>query len=296
MKTLRLSRAWLACLALTLPVAWTDASMAQGRPAATSKGRGATKAPKLDIPALEAQLKSRNPAEMRAALTVAREAGSHAVSLAPLIGQTLRDGLPTDLSIEFIQTLAAIGAESSSGALGALSHHRDPKLRREAARALIKIKGADAVKTLRRCMSDGDAAVREVSASGLGQLGAKQMVPDLFIALDHKVAEAAGAIGQLCDAAQCEQLLGKLGRVSFDVLAPGFDQILFRPTAEVSDDLKIKVVGRIREMGTMEGNRVLKDIQGRWPAKGSKKVKQAIDQAVIATEGAAGPRTEGGAP
>jgi hypothetical protein len=144
-------------------------------------------------------------------------------------------------------------------------------------------------------LSDGDGSVRELAASGLGQLGAHEMVADLFVALDHKVAEAAGAIGQLCDAAQCEQLLGKLTRISFDILGPGFDQILFRPSTELTDELKIKIVGRVREMGTLEANRLLKDVQGRWPAKGSKKVKQAIDQGVIATEGGAGTRTEGGA-
>ncbi|MBI5535922.1 MAG: HEAT repeat domain-containing protein [Deltaproteobacteria bacterium] len=292
MNTLRLSRALLAGLALTLPVAWVDGSMAQGRPATQRK---APKGPKLDVPALEAQLKSRNAGEMRAALAIARPAGPAAAPLAPTLERILRDGLPSDLSIEAMQTLAAIGSETSSGALSTLTHHRDPKLRREAARALIKTRGPEAVKALRRCMSDGDGAVREVAASGLGQLGAKEMVPDLFVALDHKVAEAAGAIGQLCDAAQCEQLLGKLTRISFDILSPGFDQILFRPTSEVSDDLKIKVVGRVREMGTVESNRLLKDVQGRWPAKGSKKVKQAIDQAVIATEGGAGAKPEGGA-
>jgi len=53
----------------------------------------------------------------------------------------------------------------------------------------------------------------------------------------------------------------------------------------MTEDAKIKVIGRIRELGTIESNKFLKDVQKRWPANGSKRVKQSIDQAVIATSG-----------
>jgi hypothetical protein len=75
--------------------------------------------------------------------------------------------------------------------------------------------------------------------------------------------------------------------IPFDVVTGGLDQVLFRPTAEVSDDAKVKIIGRIREQGTIEGNKFLKDVQKRWAAGSSPRVRQAIDQAVMATAGGA---------
>jgi hypothetical protein len=131
--------------------------------------------------------------------------------------------------------------------------------------------------------------VRGVAATGLGTLKAKDAVPDLFVALDHNVAEASASIGSLCEPAQCDQLMGKLGRVPFDVVTSGLDQVLFRPSAEVNDDAKVKVIGRLREVGTQESNKFLREVQKRWPEGWSKRVRQSIDQAVLATAGGAGP-------
>ncbi len=131
-----------------------------------------------------------------------------------------------------------------------------------------------------------------MAATGLGSMKAKDTVGDLFVALDHKVAEAAASIGQLCSGAECDRLAGKLGSVPFDVVTGGLDQMLFRPAADVSDDTKIKVVGRVRELGTAEANRFMRDVQAKWPKTWSARVKQAIDQAVLAT--AASPGSAGG--
>jgi HEAT repeat protein len=158
------------------------------------------------------------------------------------------------------------------------------KVRRAAAKALARTKGAAAAAALRKALSDSDPVVRGTAASSLGALKAKDAVPDLFIALDHKVNEAAASIGQLCNPDQCDQLAAKLGKLPFDVVSQALDQILFR-TADMSEDAKIKVVGRIRELGTIEANKFLRDVQKRWPANGSKRVRQSIDQAVIATSG-----------
>ena len=122
---------------------------------------------------------------------------------------------------------------------------------------------------------------------------AKDAVGDLFVALEHKVAEAAASIGQLCAGNECDRLAGKLGSVPFDVVTGGLDQMLFRPATDVSDDVKIKVVGRVRELGTGEANRFLRDVQTKWPKTWSQRVKQAIDQAVLATS--ASPGAGGGA-
>ena len=145
-----------------------------------------------------------------------------------------------------------------------------------------------AVAALRAALSDPDAGVRGLSATGLGNMKARDAVGDLFTALEHKVAEAAASIGQLCAAADCERLTAKLGSVPFDVITGGLDQILFRPASDVPDDLKIKIVGSVRELGTGEANRFLRDVQGKCPRDWSSRVKQAIDQAVLATASSPG--------
>jgi HEAT repeat protein len=152
-------------------------------------------------------------------------------------------------------------------------------------KALVRTKGNAAAPALKMALGDQDAQVRGVAASGLGALKAKDAVPDLFIALDHKIAEAAASIGQLCNPEQCEQLAQKIGKLPFDVVTGGLDQVLFRPTTEMPDDAKIKIIGRIREMGTGEANRFLKEVQTRLPKETSARIKQAVDQAVKATSG-----------
>ena len=163
-----------------------------------------------------------------------------------------------------------------------------PALRRAAVQALARTRGVVAVKTLRAALSDPDPGVRGFSATGLGSMKARDAVVDLFVALDHRVAEAAASIGQLCTSNDCERLASKLGTVPFDVVTSGLDQVLFRPANDVSDDVKIKIVGRMRELGTAEANRFLRDVQTKWPATWSQHVKQSIDQAVMATSGSPG--------
>ncbi|MCL2450899.1 MAG: HEAT repeat domain-containing protein, partial [Polyangiaceae bacterium] len=160
---------------------------------------------------------------------------------------------------------------------------RNTELRRTAARALTKTGGPDAAKALRLALSDSDAQVRGIAATALGGMKARDAVEDLFVALDHKVPEAASSLGALCADAECIRLAGKLGSVSFDVVTTGLDGVLMRPPAEINDDLKIEIVGRLRELGTAEAHHFLKGVQARLPAKGSARVKKAVDQAVLAT-------------
>jgi hypothetical protein len=99
------------------------------------------------------------------------------------------------------------------------------------------------------------------------------------------VAEAGAAIGQICTPEECEKFAERTGRVAFDVMVTGFDQILFRPPSEIPDEEKIRLIGRMREMGTPEVGKYLADVGERWPKEWSKKVKQALDSAARATGG-----------
>ena len=179
MRTALLTRTVLACLVLSLAASPSVDAWARG------KAKAAKQAPKLDTGAIEAQLKSRDAGRIREGLESARQAAAAASPVAGTVEQLLGDGLPADLTVLAIQTLGAIRAESSSRVLSGYARHRDPKIRRQAAKALERTGGAEAIKALRRCLSDGDVEVRSLGAAGLGNLGAKQYVPALFLALEQ---------------------------------------------------------------------------------------------------------------
>ena len=265
-----------------------DAKPATSKPAPakpTVKGaKGADTGGTIDAATLQ-KLRSGDAAEVRSALDDVRLAGKSAQNAAPAIAVALQRGLTSELTIAALDTLGDVEAESSSDAIAWYAAHRTASIRQAAVKALIHTKGVTAIRTLRHALSDGDAIVRGTAATGLGTLKAKEAVSDLFVALDHRVAEAAAAIGQLCVPAECDQLAGKLGKLPFDVVTGGIDQVLFRAPAEINDDEKVKMVGRVRELGTPDANKFLRDVQKRWPTTWSPRVKQAIDQGVLATGG-----------
>lgn len=245
------------------------------------------KAAPIDVKPIVAKLKSGEEEQIKAALDDARLAGPPAAAAAATIAEVLGKGLSLSATQSAVETLGDLESDAGSTVLAQYATHRNLKVRRAAVKSLARTKGPAATPALKRALSDGDPVVRGTAASGLGSLKARETVPELFIALDHRVNEAAASIGQLCNMDQCEQLAGRVGKVPFDVMTGGLDPVLFRPAAEINDDAKVKIVGRIRELGTMEGNKFLRDVQKRWPENGSKRVRQAIDQAVLATSGGA---------
>lgn len=238
-------------------------------------------------PEVLAKLRSNDAAQIRDALDEVRLAGAGAKGAAPVIVELLERGLPTALTEAAIDTLAELETPLASDALSVYVAHRTVGVRRAATKALARTKGPAAVRALRRALADADPQVRGFAATGLGAIGAREAVGDLFLALDRRVAEAGAALGRLCAGAECDTLVGKLGSLPLPVVTAGLDPLLFRPAGDVSDDIKVKVVGRVRELGTPEANKFLRDVQKRWPGAWSQRVKQAIDQAVLATGGGA---------
>jgi HEAT repeat protein len=234
------------------------------------------------------RLRSDDPAEVKSALDAVRTSAKAGGAAAPVIAELLERGLPPVLTQAAIDTLGDIESEAGTPALVWYAQHRNVELRRSAIQALARTRGPAAVKALRSALSDPDPSVRGFAATGLGSMKAKDAVGDLFVALEHKVAEAAASIGQLCAGKECDRLAGKLGSVPFDVVTSGLDQVLFRTPAEVSDDIKVTIVGRVRELGTGEANRFLRAVQAKWPKDWSQRVKQSVDQAVLATSGSPG--------
>jgi hypothetical protein len=268
----------LACAAAALVSVDAASKPPAKKPAVTEM------APKLPAGTIE-KLRSGDDAQIKSALDDVRTAGTAAKAAAGPISDLLDRGMTTELTVAALDALGDVEAESASKVISWYTVHRNATVRQAAVKALARTRGPLAVTALRHALSDGDAAVRGVAAAGLGALKAREAVADLFVALDHKVGEAAASIGQLCQPAECEELEGKLGKLPFDIVTGGLDQILFRPVAEIDDDMKVKLVGRVRELGTAEGNKFLRDVQKRWPPGGSPRVRQAIDQGVLATAG-----------
>jgi hypothetical protein len=254
-------------------------------PPAKSAPAAKPAAPKVDVTAAIAKIKSGNEGDIQKGLDDLRVAGRDGAAGATEVANLLGRGLNDMLTNQAIDTLGDLESPDGSPVLVLYTNHRNVAFRRAAVKALIRTKGNVAAAALREALGDPDPQVRGIAASGLGGIKAKEAVPDLFVALGHKISEAAASIGQLCNAEQCEQLGAMIGKLPFDVVTGGLEQVLARPTAEVSDDSKIKVIGRVREVGTGEANKFLKDVQGRMTKDTSPRVKQALDQAVKATTG-----------
>jgi hypothetical protein len=101
------------------------------------------------------------------------------------------------------------------------------------------------------------------------------------------VKEAAPALGRLCQPAECEEVVAKLGKTKLETMTSGFEPILFR-SPSLPDETLLKIVALLREVGTKESGKYLADVQSRFPKNGSARVKQAIDGAVTALGGAKG--------
>jgi hypothetical protein len=255
----------------------TASALAAGKPPRAD----AAASPPVDV---ATRLKSGDPAKVQSGLDDVRMTGVGGASAVPVIVQLLEQGLPLALTQSAIDTLGDTQSPAATPILAVYARHRVLSLRKSAVQALAKTKGTEAVKALRAALSDPDATVRGAAATALGGLKAHDLLGDLFRALDRGVPEAAASIGELCVAQECETLAGKLGKLPFEVVTSGIDQVLFRPPPDVSDELKVKLVERVRDVGTAACNRFLKQVQGRLRAAGvSTKVKGAVDAAVMAT-------------
>lgn len=249
----------------------------------------AAKAAPVDLAEIKSKLASGEAAKMKSGLAAARLGGKDARGAAPAIEALLASGVGNDLAIAAIQTLADLGVPSSSAALRPWTRHRNADVRRAAVKAAIKTGGPEAIAALTAALGDADAGVRGFAATGLGELRAKGATPELLGALDRRVNEAAASIGMLCAGADCEKLVAKLGVLAFDVVTSGLEPLLFRPASEVGDEDKVKIIVKVRDLATPDAGRWLREVQKRWPASGSARVKIELDRAVAATASAAAP-------
>ena len=199
---------------------------------------------------------------------------------APLVEALLGRGASSKLLLRAIGVAGALGAPSSSSALSPYVKHRAPEVRHAAAQSLARTKGSVAIAALRDALRGSDPALRSTAAEGLGALGAKEAVPDLFVVLPKQVPEAAGAIGTLCSADQCQRFVGLLGKLPFDVLESGFLPLLLRTDAEAPDSAKLQLIEQLRRMATQKSSALLATALASYPTSGNQKIRTAIDAAL----------------
>ncbi len=288
-------RVMIVAAALATPLGLATAADAgpAARPAAAAgkaraRARGAKPpAPAIDVEAACEKLRGADASGVVEALRALKAAGPSAAEAAAHVERLLARGATADVTKAAFEALSAIGAPTSSAAVRPYVQSRVGELRVAALRALAATKGPEAIAALREGLRAADPKVRSYAAAGLGAIGADEALPDLFLALDRGVAEAAAAIGQTCGPDACRKLAAKIGTIAFDLARTGLDPILLR-TPPLPDDVLIPIVGRVRELGTPEAGRYLVDVAAQWPASGSKKVKQAIDAAIASIPGARG--------
>jgi HEAT repeats len=270
-------------LALTFALAaFGSVSEARAEAPATGRGKLAAATPALlhaaEARALVQRLARPAPEEVKAALGAATTAGRAAAAVAPAIEVLLQKGAPAGVARAAIEALEAIGAVSSSGVLRPYLRHRSPDLRRAAARALAVTGGPEAIAGYEEALRGPDADLRGEAARGLGRLGAAVALPELFLALDHNVNDAAPAIGELCSGEACARLAERLGHAAPATLASGLDPVFFRVPA-LPDEALVAVVSALGASGTSEALRYLTDVRARLPASTSRRVQQALDDA-----------------
>lgn len=268
--------------ALALAVAPAAAPAAPPKAGAAKPQKPAPAAPpksKLDIPTLQKALESGDEAQIMPALdTIAKSGGDPAG--ATLVELLLARGASVAVLGRAIETLGILAQPGSGAALVPYAQHRTPELRRAALRALIATKSPLAGDALRRALHGSDASVRAIAARGLGTLDVRAAVPELFSVLPKDVAEAAESLGKLCVGEECEKFMGLLGRLRFEVMESGMVPLLLRPQADVSDDIKLKLIERLRRMATKPANELLQTALTKFPADGSPAVKKGLERAL----------------
>ena len=199
---------------------------------------------------------------------------------APLVEALLGRGASSKLLLRAIAVAGVLGAPSSSSALAPYVKHRSPEVRKAAAQGLARTKGSVAINALREALRGNDAALRSTAAEGLGTLGAKEAVPDLFVVLPKEVPEAAAAIGALCRGDECKRFVGLLGKLPFDVMESGFLPLLLRTDADAPDAAKLQLIEQLRRMATQKASALLSTALASYPANGNPKIRTAIDAAI----------------
>ncbi|MFO0677776.1 MAG: HEAT repeat domain-containing protein [Polyangiaceae bacterium] len=259
----------------------TKAQVPAAKPSAAGKG-AADLAPSVPADVAE-RLESGDPAKVLSALDDVRLAGdvratgkAGAAAVKAVI-DALDRGLPPRIAVSALDTLAEIANTTGGDAIAPYGMHRSKEVRVAAVRALAFAKSTQATRVLRRALADSDAAVRAAAATSVGAAKVKDAMPELVLALDHRVNDAAVAIGQVCTDTNCDVLLGRLGRLPFDVVTSGLAEALLRPASKSATTPR-SLVNKVASLNTNEARLFLKDVAKKSPPGASAKLKAALEE------------------
>jgi hypothetical protein len=269
----------VSVLALVSAAAVPRAEAAPKAPKAQAK---AEKPPKLERERWRRTLETGSEAELDTTLSEIGALGHGAAPAASLIDALLARGASAGVLVAALEAEGKLAVPASSDAVAPYVAHRKPEIRRAAAQALAQTGGPVAVAALRRALAGPDPGVRGIAATGLGTLGAKEAVDDLFNVLSHDTHEAALSIALLCTPEQCDRLMALVGMLKFEVLEGAFVPLLLRPASALPDANKLKYIDRLRRLATRPAAAVLQTTLARLQKDESPALRAALQAALKA--------------
>lgn len=277
----------LALLAAFAGNAWGEEPKG---PTKSEKGKAKTAAKpkplsKAETERLTRTLESDRESEVLSALNEISAIGPGAAGVLPALHALFTRGANVPVIVAACDSAAALGSTETSPLLVPYVRHRNPEIRQAALRALVRTRGGPAVGALRQALKSPDPALRGLAATGLGELGAREAVDDLFQVLAKdglETPEAAVPIATLCAPAQCDRLMGLVGKIKFETLEPAFVPLLSRPPSDVPEENQLKYIDRLRRLATKRATAVLTVTLAQLPENASPRLRRALD---LATRG-----------
>ena len=162
------------------------------------------------------------------------------------VADLLRAGQPDVVTDHALDALARMKSREARGLLASFCRHRRADARVRAYTALANLRDSRDIPVIIEGLRDSAAPVRSQVAVLLGQLQAKEAVPDLLRALELGVHTAAAAIGKLGDAASVQSYTKQLGRLPLPVMLEGYGQYLER--ADIAENVKLEIIASLEQV------------------------------------------------
>jgi hypothetical protein len=71
-----------------------------------------------------------------------------------------------------------------------------------------------------------------------------------------------------------------LGHLRFETMESGMVPLLLRPRIDVPDDVKLKLIEKLRRMATQPANQLIQTALAKFPPDGSPQVKLGLERAL----------------
>lgn len=190
----------------------------------------------------------------------------------------LEAGLPDDLVVPALDALSGLGGPDAQAALTEFTSHRRVPVRLAAYRGLVGLSAPTASAFLADGLRDSDPRVRDLCARGLGELGARERVDVLLLALSRGVYAAAEAVGRLGDGTTAVDYAELLERLPLSVMLRGYRAFLARNDFPSED--KLAIIARLTEVASPEVRRFLQMVLVSVDWRREPEVKKALELAI----------------